>query len=139
MKIEDCPELRVIQLMNNELTNLTVDRHGSKKLTELNLSGNNFRDVTSISLDTTFELQTLHLLDNNIQAQDLREIERLISFTKVNDLDLGCSEEGVRKGKRNNFFGSVDKLYHSRSSGKLLKLDISGTDIKEGLDHLLIH
>jgi hypothetical protein len=141
VKISGCPELKVVELFNNKLTEYRVENNlpGTKKIKEVNLADNNFTNFNQIYLSVwNGSVEKLFLQDNNFEEQDSSKIGKFIISTGIKKLNLGCSEEGVRKGKHNKFFGSIDEI-SIPLAGDFLDLDISGTNISKGLDDFFFY
>ncbi|CAJ0866226.1 13979_t:CDS:10 [Entrophospora sp. SA101] len=131
LKISNCPFLHTINFQANKLTK--VELEGQFNFVKaINLMENDLTDISFLDGKSVFlnRVEELFLSDNKIATQNLDVFKfNFIFGAPVRDLRIGCSEAGARKGKRNNFFGSLASFYQAGNFSKNLKLDISGTDI----------
>ncbi|CAJ0842010.1 10712_t:CDS:10 [Entrophospora sp. SA101] len=115
LKISNCPFLHTINFQANKLTK--VELEGQFNFVKaINLMENDLTDISFLDGKSVFlnRVEELFLSDNKIATQNLDVFKfNFIFGAPVRDLRIGCSEAGARKGKRNNFFGSLASFYQA--------------------------
>jgi hypothetical protein len=76
------------------------------------------------------KLKVLGIFNNNIQPTD---IEIFSKFTNLKYLKIGTTKDGLKAGKHNKFFGSLQAY---QNSTKLESICIEATDVDSGLEYL---
>ncbi|CAG8466146.1 31313_t:CDS:10, partial [Racocetra persica] len=130
LKLNGFVGLKELNCSNNKLTGL--DLSFCSKLSRIQCSSNELNDNKFlVNLPNLQNLIYLDISDNNFQPQNLSFLEKL---TNLEELRLGTSKkERVRGDKYNRLTSSLESL---KSMKKLKILDISNTDIENGLDSL---
>jgi len=120
------PKLSHLSCSKNRLSE--IDLSGSKELTIFTCSDNQF---TSLDLKNNSKLGFLDCGNNNFSEQDLSFLSKL---TNLQFLLLGSdNEEKIEQGIYNRFHGSLESL---QKMSKLQLLDVSNTDIDNGVEYL---
>lgn len=119
LKELDCFFNQLSELNIRELSNLKQLNCGKNKLTKIDLPENN-------------QLEMLNISNNNFPEQDLFFLGHLTNLKQL--LIGGWDEEGrIKEGIFNRFIGSLKPL---QNFNKLEILEISNTDIEEGIEYL---
>ena len=132
VEIGNCPKLEQIVLFNSSINRIIISNCDA--LRELEVSDGELTSLDFLKNLPTKNLTKINLMNNNISPQTL---DIFIPFQNLCNLEIGCDEEGAKKGKRNNFFGSLAPLKNINNEfNNNLTLDISGTDIESGLEYI---
>jgi hypothetical protein len=130
-------KLEELNCSHNEISELTIN--GLTNLKVLICRDNDLQDIKFLdSVASPEKLEILDLNENDIakskDSDDSAEIKVFAKFKNLTRLFIGTSEKALKEeGKRNNFSGSLKDL---KDMTKLEMLDISATDINEGLEYL---
>ncbi|CAJ0866271.1 13983_t:CDS:10, partial [Entrophospora sp. SA101] len=131
LKVCDCPKLKVINCSKNRLASLKIKE--CLQLTELNCSNNLITDFCFDSLNPN-KITMFNLMHNDFSKKDLSCFSQFVNLTS---LLIGTNERRPFATKSqlfyNRFYGSLEPL---KNLTKLEKLDISGTNVSEGLEYL---
>jgi hypothetical protein len=120
-----------LDLSNKNLEG-SLDLSSFKNLEELNCSNNRLESLKLNTSPLSVErLKTLILTDNCFNTLNLKDLTFFTPFTNLKKLEIGNYEK--TRIFRNCFNGSLEKL---ENLNKLELLDISNTDISEGLEYL---
>ncbi|CAG8509787.1 208_t:CDS:1 [Paraglomus occultum] len=113
---------------NNQLT--TLDLTNSGKLEGLRC-GDNYLEYLALSPLQTKQLTYLYAENNNFLSQDCSVFGKSVN---LRELKIGNHNQiKINQGVYNRFTGSLEPL---QNLGKLEYLDISSTDIDDGLEYL---
>jgi hypothetical protein len=105
--------------------------HNLSNLKKLNVEGNKLTQTDFLNhLPNPEKLTELSVSNNNIQPTDIEIFSKFVNLTK---LRIGTSKDGLEKGKKNKFHGSLKSL---QNLNKLEELDIESADIDSGLEYL---
>jgi Leucine-rich repeat (LRR) protein len=100
-------------------------------LEELNCCGNYLTDLNFLNNLNPEKLTNLSLRNNNFPEQDLSVFSK---FINLEGLHVGNDEqEKINQSIYNRFIGSLAPL---KDLTKLKRLDVSNTDINEGIEYL---
>ncbi|RHZ35216.1 hypothetical protein [endosymbiont GvMRE of Glomus versiforme] len=125
----------------SEFVNLKKLNCSENKLTSINLSNNeriefvdcsdNLLTDIDLSHQNPENLQGIIIQNNNLSPRDLSIFSR---FVRLENLFVGNDdEEKSEQNIYNRFHGSLEYL---KGLKRLVRLDINGTDINSGLEHL---
>ncbi|WNE41590.1 MAG: hypothetical protein AM1032_000330 [Mycoplasmataceae bacterium] len=124
-----CPNLKIIRCQRNNLININLNN--CSNLTEIYCNRNQLNNFDFLDYLNEKKIETLLLANNNFPASDLSPFSR---FTNLKNLGLGnWFKKLIEQGIYNRFLGSLE---HLRYLTNLEDLDIAGTDIDSGLEHL---
>jgi len=150
LNLSNCDKIEILCCFKNKLSNLdltncyqlTAINCSRNQLTELilpnrldNLSKLRCRDNLLTSFDFSplnkEKLIIFNLMNNNLSLKDLSCFS---CFTKIEELYIGTvDQERFNKGVYNHWVGSLKPL---KNLNQLEKLNISNTEINEGIEHL---
>ncbi|CAI2169544.1 17491_t:CDS:10 [Funneliformis geosporum] len=135
LDVSNCLNLKEFNCCKNQLTSLDISKNShlvkfacsENQLTNL---GNLLKELDFSALNSE-ELESLNISSNNFPQQDLSFLDR---FTNLKYLQIGNYErKKIKDSIYNRFFGSLELL---RNLTKLEELDISNTDINQGIEYL---
>lgn len=130
LKLEGFNKLEILSCHDNKLTRLNLSE--ARELKEINCLNNLLVDII-FALENPKNLTRIYLNNNNFPLQGLN---RFRNFVDLECLSIGNDDKKkIRKGIYNRFHGSLKPL---KNSEFLECLDIEGTDIDRGLEHLPI-
>jgi len=126
LKVSDCSKLKILYCQFSRLTDL--DLSGLTELESLYCQGNQLGNI-KYPLNSE-KLVTLHIINNNFE----QNLNIFSQFTSLQSLYIGNNDkEKIEKDIYNRFSGSLEAL---KGLNKLTELNISNTDINEGLELL---
>nr|CAG8538892.1 1763_t:CDS:10 [Entrophospora candida] len=141
VKIEKFANLKELSIHHNEITKIELKLQGCLNLKKLCCS-NNY--LVGLDLSQNSELEELNIENNNFSTE--QNLSFLSHLVNLRELKLGNSlasiygelaNEQVRKkvqqGSCNHFTGSLESL---QGLTKLRYLDISNTELDDGLEYL---
>lgn len=129
VELKDLPKLATIDCSSNQLNNISIIN--CPELGNISVSNNLLNNLDFLNSLDPKKVIFLNLACNNVVEQDLSVFGR---FTDLKDLWIGnWDEEKISQGIYNRFFGSLEPL---KNFTKLEQLNISNTDISEGLEYL---
>lgn len=115
----------------SNFTNRDLDLREYRNLKELELADNNLTFVDFLNqLPNPEKLELVGIYNNEIKPTDISFFSK---FVNLRYLKIGTSEEGLKEGKHNKFYGSL-KAYQNLT--KLTSICIEATDVNEGLEYL---
>jgi len=121
LNLKNFTNLEKLDCSHNLITSLNLT---NCPVVELNCSDNNLTSLDFLSTLNKKKLEFLSLHSNKLISQDLSVFSK---FVNLKNLFIGSKE------KENDFQGS---LVHLKDLEKLEGLDISNTDIDDGLEYL---
>jgi Leucine-rich repeat (LRR) protein len=124
LKINELINLELLYCSYNKLINLNLIN--CKNLCKINCDNNRIKEII-LPLNNE-RLEKLNLNSNNLSYQDLNIFSK---FINLKELDIGNND--FKERKYNRFYGSLKPL---KNLNKLEYLEISDTDIEEGLEYL---
>jgi len=128
LNLSSCQKLKVFDCGFNKLTNL--DLSNLTQLESIECYDNYLTSFDYSSLNPN-KLTHLNITGNKLPEQDLTVFTR---FINLETLWIGASDEDIQQGFGNNhFFGSLEPL---KNLVKLKSLEISNTDINDGVEYL---
>lgn len=129
LDLTSCLKIRKVGCSNNEIDFLSFPINS--KITYLSCGNNNLADLSFLNCLSPKNLIHLSIENNNIPRTDIAIFSR---FVNLEWLWIGTSKASkVKKGICNLFYGNLKSL---ESLTKLKSLNISSTDIDEGLEYL---
>jgi len=134
VELANLPKLRDFYCCNNKITSLKVNNCPEISLFDFKINMVESFDFQSLNPK---KLKHLEVQNNKFLPQDLSFLE---PFTNLEELWIGFRDQYYagwtdhRKGIRNCFFGCIPSFF--RQFDKLKVLDISNTDIDDGLENL---
>lgn len=128
LDLRDFANLKKLDCSENKIT--SIDLSKNEKIKWIDCSDNLLNDI-DFSYQNPEELEGIIVHNNNLSWRDLSCFSR---FINLQSLFLGTyDEKKIEKNIYNRFHGSLEHLKNLES---LLDLDISGTDVNEGLEFL---
>jgi len=129
LQFTNCPKLTRIYCYVNKLTSLKIT--SCPKVSHLNISCNFFSNFGFLNDLDPKGLVYLSVHTNNLPESDLNIFS---NFTNLEELYVdNYDKDRFDKGIYNRFYGSLEPLKELK---KLRWLNIGGTDINSGLEHL---
>ncbi|CAG8561875.1 18483_t:CDS:2 [Racocetra persica] len=144
LNLEDCSQLTKLNCSNNSLKELNVQPFPNLK--ELNCSKN---DLAGLELSENLQLEQLNITDRNSDIKELHKLyeehnnnkysgigNHYFRFAQIFSRKFTKLDNEIKRreqGKYNKFNGSLEFL---KNMSKLKTLDISNTDINEGVKYL---
>lgn len=133
LNLANCLQLEILGCSLNNLTSLDLTNYSNLK--RIHCSGNL---LTEIKLPLQIDkLETLEMNSNNFPTQGLTFLSHLVN---LKNLSLGTGkyliekvEKRLNQGIYNHFTGSLEPL---KNLTKLEDLEMAGTDLDSGLEHL---
>jgi len=127
--VQNCTKLKDLDCSSNKLVILNLN--DCCNLRELDCSFNNLTDLNFLSSLNVDNLISLNIINNDFPKQDLTVFASLLN---LKHLWIGNDDkEKIKDNVYNKFFGSLKPL---NDLVKLESLNISNTDIDEGLEYL---
>ena len=127
LDLSDFVNLKYLRCRYNKLTEIIIpflNKIESIDVRDNEISSFNFNFLNPETL------KALYVYNNNILETNIRVFRKLIN---LEDLDIGCENYYLMRGKRNRFFGSLEYL---KDLKELKFLDISNTNVDRGLEYL---
>ncbi|MCE8163178.1 MAG: hypothetical protein I3273_02935 [Candidatus Moeniiplasma glomeromycotorum] len=129
LEIKDLPRIATIDCTFNQLTGISITN--CSQFSSLSVSNNLLTSLDFLSNLDPAKMVFLNVANNNFPKQKLSIFDR---FVNLRDLSVGnWNEEQIQQGIYNRFYGSLEPL---RNLTKLEQLNISNSDINEGLEYL---
>lgn len=132
LDLSDFINLEHLDCLGNKITSLEIT-----KCSNLEVIGCSSNLLTELDLSQNIKLKRLEIDNNNFREQDLAFLSHLINLEWL-ELQNGNKEPidnswNIQKGIYNRFYGSLKFL---KNMERLRVVDISDTDIDEGLEYL---
>jgi Leucine-rich repeat (LRR) protein len=125
----NCPKLKTILTNRNQLTNLTLKN--CPNITKLVANKNQLTSLDFLSDLASEKLELLNISGNNISESDLTPFTDL---TNLRHLGLGnWYKKVINQEIYNRLVGSLEPL---ANMNRLEELDLAGTDVTSGWEHL---
>jgi hypothetical protein len=128
LDLSDFVNLKKLNCSENKLTSINLSNN--KKIEFIDCSDNLLTDI-DLSHQNPENLQGIIIQNNNLSLRNLSIFSR---FVKLENLFIGNDdEEKLEQDIYSRFHGSLEYLKRLK---RLVRLDINGTDIDSGLEHL---
>lgn len=128
IELNNLPNLEVFQGFKCWITNVNIIE--CPKIRSFSIAQNSLKDLDFTNELNPERLILLSVRDNNLSPQDLSIFSR---FTNLRSLYFGNLGKKQNPLEYNKFHGSLEPL---KSLTKLQELNVGGTDVDSGLEHL---
>jgi len=129
LDLSDFIDLEKLDCSLNKITTLILNNN--PQLNIIFCQNNQIVNVDFLTqLSNPHELEKLLIYNNNIQPTNIEVFSKL---SNIKRLKLGTTEDGIKKNKRNKFYGSFESW---KGLTKLESICIEATDVDQGLEYL---